>query len=303
LAVAVLILAGCGKDKPSESGASAGSTGGSAAPSVSAVPAAKTFTIKLKVYPDPGKTVRFTSIDTIKGSEKVSIGKGEAKERTRDDVSEKSRVQSIVEPGNPRPQKYKETFEKALVKSGDQTTIRPLQGRTILYEDIGEKYKITVEGAALPKQDTESLASIANKGGLDQALVPSKPVSVGESWTVDAQTAGATLGHGAEVDAGKSKVEAKLVRVYDKAGKPYAAIEFTLKIAYKRFARLTCDPPLMVEAKGTLDAVRDGSSTFRKLVMSGKIAGKGHPEQKGAGTVTVEVDETLTGDDEHSEEK
>ena len=56
LAVTALILAGCGKDKPTGSGVASGDP---SAPSVSsAAPPAKTYTVKLKLFPDIGKTVR-----------------------------------------------------------------------------------------------------------------------------------------------------------------------------------------------------------------------------------------------------
>jgi hypothetical protein len=294
LTIAAMILTGCGKEDKKPSSPAGGTP---AAPSAPA-----TYTIKLKRFPDVGKSVVITGTEKITGTVKVTDSTGkvlnEGKEKA-DEVSEKKYTQTILEGDGARPRKYKEEYEKAIAHSAP----RPLQGRTVVYELKGDKYEVTVEGEpALDAKDLKELTDKANKPDLNAAVTPKNPVKTGETWPIDVQVLAKALGEGQDLDAAQSKADAKLVRVYDKDGKRFGVIELHLKAAFKSMQGMAFDPPLVIEMQGTLDTAIDGSGTAGKMTMNGKINGKGQAG-KAPMTVTVEMANNMVAEQERSAEK
>jgi len=145
----------------------------------------ETYTIKIKTNPAEGHSLKCVS--KLSGTYKVKVTdedgkvlKEEDKTETKEDVY----TDKILKAGKQRPTKYQRTYEKARETKDKKTTASPYQGRTILFEMDGGKYKVSAVGKPeLSEKVLQKLAKEANKEpGAEQALFPKKPVKVGGTY-------------------------------------------------------------------------------------------------------------------------
>jgi len=290
--VGALILAGCKSDKKDT-----GTSGGGNKPGGDDT----AYTIKIKQYPGAGKTVVTKNTEKTTGSIKVEVA-GKENAKNQDEVKEEVTTMTVLEAGDKRPKKYKETYEKAVTKSDGKETPKSYQGQTVVYELKGDKYELTVEGGGnVSPLDLKALENQANKPDVDQLIAPKKAVKVGESWTIGLVELGKTLSKGEDdddLDTAKSKAEAKLVNVQDRGGKKFGTIEVKMHLVSKGKK----GPPFNLDLEGTLETPIDGSSTEAKMSMKGKMAAKSEMEQGGM-KVKFEIDMNMTQVKERSAEK
>jgi hypothetical protein len=288
LAAAVLVLGGCSK----------------AASDKTSTPAdTKAYTLKVKLFPDAGKTVEVTDSEKTTGSVKVSAG-NKAKEEKQDEVKEETYTETVLEKGDPHPKKVQRTYKKASSTKGGKDVTRPYQGRTVMFELEDGKYTAKAEGQPpLSKRDLDGLAEKVYdpaKPDLDEILLPKGAVKVNESWTLDYKQLAKSFAKTGELDIDKTKAEAKLAKVYEKAGKQHGVIEFDLNMAIKDLKGLKFDPPALLRFKGTMDSAIDGSSTAAVAEMAGTFTGKTSSPD---GKVTIGLDLAVTMKKERSAEK
>jgi hypothetical protein len=249
--------------------------------------APETYTIKFKHYPSVGKIVTVKDTSKESGTVKVSDADGKViSDEKVDSGKEEVYTQKVLEKGDKKPKKFSQTYQKAILIKKGREMPRSYQGCTIIYDLKDNKYELTVEGdKPVTKEDMADLKKQANDQDskeMDEILLPGKAVKVGDTWKLDVKKLGKSFGSGADLDAGKSKGEAKLIKVYSKNKKQYGVIELDMKLAIKGLpGNLKFDPPATTDMKMTLDVCIDGSDSDGTLKMAGKLKGKGTIEQMG----------------------
>jgi hypothetical protein len=288
----LIALAGCGQ--PSGKG---GDT---------KAPADKAYTIKIKTFPDQGKSVSHQESKTDTGSIKISDDKGKLlNEQKQDSSEEDSFTETVLEKGDKTPKKIKLVYDKAVKTEGGKSDPRSYQGLTVLLTWIDGKYDVEPEGkGTIAPKDLKEFAKRNHEAEVIDILLPSKAVKVGDKWPVDVLAFTKLLGDGEmELDQGKSKGEGKLVKVYDKDGKQYGDIEVDLKLAPKGMGQeLKFDPPGDFTMKITVKAPIDGSSTAAALTLDAKMTGKSVID-KGGMKIVMEMNMQMNGKKERSAEK
>jgi hypothetical protein len=278
-------------------------------PVLSAGDQAQTYTIKLKNNPDVGKSVVHKDMDKYVVTVKVSDAGGKVlREAKPSESKEFEYTLTVQDKGDKHPKKYTQKFTKAVEDKDGKSMTRSWEGRTVIYELVDGKYKVKAEGAPeLPEKDLEFLAGKANeqlKSDLDKVLLPKKAVKVGDSWPINARELANTFGNVGELDFQQTKVEGKLVKVYQKDGSQFGVIDFTMKLACKTImpGNLKFDPPVIFDFKATLDTGIDGSSTAGVLSMTGKMAGKTTVDNAGM-KFNLDIAMMMSLKTEHSGEK
>ncbi len=264
-----------------------------------------TFTIKLEDEVGRGKSVVTTKTHKAAGSMKIATPAGKVvNEVSLDETGEEVYTETVLEKGKKKATKLKRVYTK-MTKSGKPASY---QGQTILFELKGSKYEASVEGdGEVPQKDLKELVKSMNLDldfDMNKAMVPKKPVKVGESWNPDKAVVlkGLAASFGSEIDASKSTVEAKLLRAYKRGDKQFGVLEFTFKLALTRLATITFDTPATFEVTMKLDTAIDGSSPALTMTGSTQLKGKGELEQGGAKLI-VDLTETRSVKGSQSEEK
>jgi len=183
--------------------------------------------------------------------------------------------------GAPLPSRLTRTYRVAQ-KSEKSGSLQPLpfQGKTVAIEKRGAAFSFKVDGKTMPRTDSAELEEEfrqADKVKIE-ALLPGRPVRVGEEWSVDRAVLRAFGAQSADVDFSKSTLTARLARAYTLDGKQWGQIAFTFD--------LVIDPDMTggkirgVEGTwkiaGTLDVVIDGSATdsIMKGTVKAELAGR-----------------------------
>lgn len=260
-----------------------------------------TYIIKSKAYPDAGKSITVTQMKKQGGTVKVTDADGKTKETKSDITDEEIFTRTVLDKGDRKPKKFKQVFDKATYKPGESAISKPHEGFTILYELKDGKYEAAVDGEKELSSDyLAALALRVNTPQAEELFLPKKPVKVGESWSIDLKEVGKSFAGEAKLDESKSKAEGKLVSVSEKGGKTSGVIELKLYLVMTSYGKDKVDPPMIADFRGTLDGVIDGSGTASKLSLTGKIKGKIERTEPKS---TLEIDSTLTSEEERSAEK
>jgi hypothetical protein len=267
------------------------------------------YTIKLKHAPEVGKTITVKESNSKTQTTKLTDGEGnvlEAAKKTTEAVAEVY-TETVLEMGDKAAKKYKRTYEKATRTRDGKAEARSYEGRTLLFEEKDGKYTVTAEGGKpISKEDLDELTYKANDAGAarDEALLPGKPIKVGDSWKVGGKELARAFEKSwdGKMDPDRSSATGKLVKVYKQDGHPFGVIEMALALAPTPPPGAKDEKPLVLDMKLTLDTAIDGSTTAGVLTMSGGLAGKGTFEQKGK-KVTADFTVELSGRREQSAEK
>lgn len=271
LLIAAVVLVGCGKgDKQVVEGTRPG--GDQPGPD-------QLFTLKVKSFADPGNSVTVHTKFTMVDPRKITEDQGKEFEVKIELVSEKEFIETVLEKGDGAPKRYKRSFKKASVSRNGKEMELPYHGNTIAYENTGESYLVSLEGKGmLLPPDVIELTEEAKgrlKGDSRQDVLPGKPVKVGDTWALSRKFLEERAGKGNEIDADKSKGEARLARVYTKDGKQYGVIEVTADVVIKGMKQLQLAQPGKFQGTGTYDMVADGSSPAGTVVLKGKLNARG----------------------------
>jgi hypothetical protein len=250
------------------------------------------YAVKLKSFPDSGKTltVRLTrdQINEFKGTDPQ--GKAIPVERHQDRDQIVYRLE-VIDQG--KPAKYKHHYETAKQTTGDKEESLPYEQRTVAFTMAEGKRE------AMPEGEPEIGGFfIPEAAFLIEALAPSERVAVNQTWSVDYkrltdryfQSLG-TL----DPDPARSTVSAKLVKVYEKNGQQRGVIEFLMRFVPAETAeKEEIDKSLSqpTELKGTLDAAIDGSTTEASLRLGGNSHGKFSKPGEGEIEMSFEQSET-----------
>ena len=242
----------------------------------------ETYTIKLKT-PAKGEVVRVTKTSTTTTERKgYSVGEG-------DYVEEKSVVErtfvyteTVFErDANNRPTRLRRQYEEAQQKTSSEETGKPsivdkaetlaFDGKTVMIEKRGERYRFQLEGGAeLPADKAEPLDREFSSGWTDgdKLVLPGKPVKVSETWNVDtyaAEVAKSVKKDIFSLDVAKASGTCKLVKAYKKDGRQFGTMELQMELPLKSL-QLGTGRPLDLQAgarfavNSSMDRCIDGSA-------------------------------------------
>jgi len=253
------------------------------------------YTIKLKAYPDKGQVISCREIDKQTGVIRFLAPDGKLlKEESTNEETEEIYTLTVLEPGERAPAHYRQIFGKAMASTAREKK-RSYEGLAVDFILKGGSYKLSVpEKAEVTEKDREALLTRANgdlQAGLDQIFQPDKPVKEGESWTVPFALLNRGFGALGKLDPDKTRGSAKLMKVYEKEGKQFGAIEINLGLAFQKLDEIPFDPPARFQINGALDTAIDGSSCAGILTTFTRLMGKTQLEQGGAKVTLVIVRE------------
>jgi hypothetical protein len=264
--------------------------------------AAESYAIKVKPYPDVGKsiTVRLTSRQTIRLVTRDSDGEVDRDRKQKEDI-EQEFTYKVLKKGKKRPLVYAKTYATARRNGRRQS----FQGRTVVFTLRDGKYRVKAEGKpALARADLAELTRGANdsEGSQTAALLPGKRVKVGGTWKIRAKATQALLGKGLEFDSSQCKGTGKLLKAYQKDGKTWGVMQVRVTLVITRDAEVAYRPPAKVQCVGTLEGPIDGSSTALTVTMKMKLKGKA-VKGKGGEKLTLEITSEANGKEEYGAEK
>jgi hypothetical protein len=269
------------------------------------------FTIKLKLNPDVGKTVTYRSVSKDTGSMKFFDAEDKLLNETKkegDDVVYHTTILERDKDG--KATRYLRTYERSIEKENGKTTTLSHQGRTVLIEKVDGKFRVGLVGEPpLDPKDAQKLIKRANRktdsDGMIRALAAGKPVKVGDSWPIPIKAVVDSLEE-MIADHAKSTATAKLVKVYMKDKSQFGTFETVLKLVVTGMEEdglsMTFDPPAVFEATLITDIAIDASTTERTEKGTMSIKGEGHMKV-GATKFRVVFDVTGNGGDENSGER
>ncbi len=204
------------------------------------------YTLKFREWPEgAGQVVAVRQTTRKVARHTTKNGDLEVERREREEIVEEAYTHTTVKKGEPRPTAYERTYRTAQRSVDGKKEKRSYAGRTIVFDQKEGQYRVLVEGKPdLPPGDLRDLSRQANpdrKRGEPSpfavlgALLPARAVKVGETWTLSGEALGKLPG-GALFDAGRSKGQGKLVRVYRAGGQRFAvvAIELRLTVRYQK---------------------------------------------------------------------
>lgn len=246
-----------------------------------------TYTVKIKLYPDVGKSV---SVDEL-------IASSEAEdEKNASSIKNKSTL-TVITAGEPRPKKYKQTYKKAVFEAGGKEIPRALQGRTLIFELENDKYDVTAAGVPpLEKKDFMDVTQQANRP-IASILFPKAAVKEGDTWPADFKVLKDFFDLDGEMDEKASTAQVELERVDEKT--KVGVIKGTFKLVFRSLTGKKLDGPATFDFTLTLEAPIDGSSTARTVKGEGTMRepiGKGDDAKEKVTKISTKEEVTAETD-------
>ncbi len=228
----------------------------------------ETYTIKLKLHPAVGQTVKRVNVSKDTGFMKVFDNDGKLLNETRREGKETTDRTTIVAANAAGvPTVFTRIYDKAIESENGRKRELTHQGRPLRYEVQKDgKTRVGLAGPDLDPKDAETLVEKANDPSEEEAILKQltrdKPVAVGDSWQLDPKPVVAAMS-GMKADLAKSTITAKLLKVENRGGHPIGTFEIDIRwvvIGLSKGLDATFDPPAPYTMKGTLELVIDGSS-------------------------------------------
>jgi hypothetical protein len=263
------------------------------------------YTIKIKRFPDVGKSVRVRDQAKTVGTTKITDAAGKAlKGGKEQEASLDEYTETTLVAGDKAPKKFKRSYRKARMDKGKGAEAEPWEGKVVVYELKDGMYQVSVEGkGALSAKDRAKLAEHANerfKEDFDTVLVPDRAVKVGESWAVPGKKL-AELSI-SDIDPARSKGVATLVKAYKKGGKQWGTLRLRATLVLRKLEKVAFDPPATMDVDATIDTPIDGSGVTGRLVGLARLAGKARIEED-CKRFTVELNLRVEGRREQEDER
>lgn len=278
-ALGILVgFSGCGaaKDPGKNKGAAALPVKGEG--DESPAPGGAEYTIRLKykdIYKDsnPGDVAHITETKTSEATAKTTDAGGKI---LKEDHSKGGETfiytQTILEkPDKDKPPtRVRRQYERAEKKDGDKTTRMSFHDKTVLIDKKDGKWRFQYEkgpelalaDAIIVYRDFHDDQTVPEEGGLPEILLPKKPVRVGETWSLDAETLAKKSEQALlfRLDPAKAVGMGKLHRVYQQDGCQFGVLEFTRDTPIAAIGQDKADEGSRLSLKGTIDGCIDGTS-------------------------------------------
>jgi hypothetical protein len=236
-----------------------------------------TFPIKLKKS-GQGDVTTHNKQEVEENSFKLTGPDGKALQERKETktITEEYKETILEKAKGKKSTRLRREYTKATVKSGDNEKELPYQGKTLLLEKKDDgKFHFAIDGGEeLKGKDIEQLNNVFNgkdggdnesdENALEKALLPTKPVKVNDTWTIDADTlVKALLKESREpipVDKSKIKGQGVLKSVHKKDGRLYGNfdIEVTLPLKGQLAMGKDLKANVLEGSKMTLRAKIDG---------------------------------------------
>ncbi len=203
--------------------------------------------------------------------------------------------------------KLKRTYKKAQrTTDGDRRALL-YQGETVLIEKKGGAWEFQIEGGeTLEGQDAKELIDEFNKNAarLIPLFLPKKAVKVDEPWTYDVGLIVKELTKEGkiDIDPAKSTGSGKLLKAYQKDGKQFGVLEWTITLPVTHLIHDDNKTPtkegkivIKLESDGRIDGGSGPSSL--KVAFDGDIRGEINANGMDFGvevTIRAKVDEQRT---------
>lgn len=203
--------------------------------------------------------------------------------------------------------KLKRTYKKAQrTTDGDRRALL-YQGETVLIEKKGGAWEFQIEGGeTLEGQDAKELFDEFNKNAarLIPLFLPKKAVKVDEPWTYDVGLIVKELTKEGkiDIDPAKSTGSGKLLKAYQKDGKQFGVLEWTITLPVTHLIHDDNKTPtkegkivIKLESDGRIDGGSGPSSL--KVAFDGDIRGEINANGMDFGvevTIRAKVDEQRT---------
>jgi hypothetical protein len=228
------------------------------------------YTIKIK-KPAKGDVVKVENVENGDNQSVVTVGAKELSKEKGKEGKNEVYVETVLEKAEKadKPTSMKRKYEKARVTKKDKEETRVYEGKTVLIEKKGDKYRFQIEdGKELTGMDAEALDNEFNskKNGpseeeiFEKILLPGKPVKVGDTWKIDTTEMFKAMTK--EAAAKDAKASGKLLEVYEKNGHKFGKMDIEIETPITDFGG-----DKMKVAKGSklkmtlhIDACIDGSS-------------------------------------------
>jgi hypothetical protein len=241
---------------------------------VPALAADETYTLKL-YKSKKGDKSEHEKTESGKTDVIANIGGTEKKEELLSGKKE-SYTEEILEKkdGDRLATKLTRKYTVAEKTEKGETTKAVYAGKTVLIEKKDGKYEFSIDGQALKESDAPDLfKSFSDKKAEEpknEDFLPDGPVKVGDSWKVSADKSAKmfkSLGEEKmKIDAKKSAIEGKLLKVYKKGDVQCGVIELVITVFVTeldlggQFVKTTADSKMAFTF--TIDTCIDGTVEF-----------------------------------------
>jgi hypothetical protein len=248
--------------------------------------AQESYTLKLKETAQ-GDSYLFRHTDNIKTTTKIVDDQGNSQKALTDTRGKAfAYVESILQKpaGQAVPTALRRGYRKAVISWNDRTQTLAMDGLAVLIDKKDDKYEYRLEGGGkLTAEDIAELDLDFNKRAfnfLDQDILPAKAVKLKDTWSLD----GAVLLQGMskdelqKFDRDKAKLNATLVKVYDKNKSQFGVVEFQFELPLAAGAMVGKGFKVLggkLVIQGTFDGCVDGSLFARntKAIMTYDLRG------------------------------
>jgi hypothetical protein len=215
---------------------------------------------------DKGSTASSSSVDTtgftisIKNDGDLEVGKSFTKskskktltktkfldakgvvvrETTEEELEEEQYTETILERDDKGPKKFKRTYSKAFLTKGGVRKDYSYQGRTVVFQLSPGLllFEVQAEGhPPLTLEEQKRLGTQENRRANGKKpfdmhdLLPDKSVNVGDEWNIDPKKTGFMPEDQGSSTVGEARSTGKLVKTYEKDGRQFGTMEFSLTI-------------------------------------------------------------------------
>jgi len=188
-----------------------------------------------------------------------------------------------------KPTKAKRTYKKLEIGRDGPPEKLGLEGKTVLIEKKGAEFQFSLEGGGeIAGKELDYLKKEFDKKEdkndlLEKAMMPKGPVKAGESWKVPVKDLIRLFAEGEKGESmtfhegDKSSAQGKLVKAYQKDGKQFGVVEYTIQLAMKEALGGGVTVPFQPDGKiilvVTYDGCIDGTAPVYNSTMAMKLHG------------------------------
>jgi hypothetical protein len=232
--------------------------------------AQQTYTITLKKL-EKGDVTQYTRRDVNTTTVRVSVDDQVLPEQKHVEEELNTFKSTVIDTGKSRrPASQRRQYERAISKKDGNESRYVYHGKGVVIEKKGEKYVFIMDGGReLSEADATALTKEFNakKSELDleEAILPKKLVSVGESWKIDMKPIVADLDNSGSLrfDPNRATGTGKLTKVYRQSTRQFGVMEIKLDLPIKAMMQgdkeVAADPGSKATMTITFDACIDGS--------------------------------------------
>jgi hypothetical protein len=228
---------------------------------------------------DPNATYEIKFRDAQKG-EKYDVAKSRNattttktpnSNQTKQDESRYEYTETILAtaPDEPRPTRVSRVY-----KTAERSGMPPASyiGKTVTIEKDAKGYKYRMDGKPIPALEQRAISEdFTRGGGKAEVWLPKGAVKVGEEWPLNIDAVLGVVGAPPyAIQRGRSKINAKLVRVYKKDDRQWGEIRVNATIVIDTTNEPGPKVKGQIDSELTFDVVIDGSARAGAMKMTAK---------------------------------